>query len=117
MSRIFLRPIGSPLPLGMAELAGASVLLTGDQLGWLPAAQGPTWRPRSCEEPGLMPPGWLTALSWAALALAFGSAGWIILDVYGCGYRQQMGIMEVVWPVTALCLGPVAAATGPGADP
>ena len=57
-----------------------------------------------------MPPGWLTALSWAALALAFGSAGWIILDVYGCGYRQQMGIMEVVWPVTALCLGPVAAA-------
>jgi len=40
VSRIFLRPIGSPLPLGMAALAGASVLLTGDQLGWLPAAQG-----------------------------------------------------------------------------
>jgi uncharacterized protein len=38
--RIFLRPVGSPLPLGMAALAGASVLLTGDQLGWLPAAQG-----------------------------------------------------------------------------
>jgi hypothetical protein len=36
-----------------------------------------------------MPPDWLTALSWAALALAFGSAGWITLDVYGRGYRQQ----------------------------
>ena len=40
VSRIFLRPVGSPLPLGMAALAGASVMLTGDQLGWLPAAQG-----------------------------------------------------------------------------
>lgn len=39
-SRIFLRPIGSPLPLGMAALAGASVMLTGYQLSWLPAAQG-----------------------------------------------------------------------------
>ena len=57
-----------------------------------------------------MPPGWLTALSWAALALAFASAGWIVFDIYGRGYRQQMGIMEVVWPVTALYLGPVAAA-------
>ena len=35
-SRIVLRPVGSPLPLGMAELAGTSVMLTGDQLGWLP---------------------------------------------------------------------------------
>lgn len=40
VSRIFLRPVGSLLPLGMAALAGASVLLTGDLLGWLPAAQG-----------------------------------------------------------------------------
>ena len=38
-SRIFLRPIGSPLPLGMAALAGASVMLTGYQLSWLPVAQ------------------------------------------------------------------------------
>ena len=57
-----------------------------------------------------MPPGWLTAPSWAALALAFGSAGWIILDVYGRGYRQQMGIMEIVWPVTALYFGPATVA-------
>jgi uncharacterized protein len=39
LSRIFLRPIGSPLPLGMAALAGASLMLTGYQLAWLPAAQ------------------------------------------------------------------------------
>lgn len=39
MARVFLRPIGSPLPLGMAALAGASVMLTGYQLSWLPAAQ------------------------------------------------------------------------------
>ena len=39
LSRIFLRPIGSPLPLGMAALAGASVMLTGYQLAWLPGAQ------------------------------------------------------------------------------
>ena len=56
-----------------------------------------------------MPADWLTALSWAALAVAFGSAGWIVLDVYGRGYRQQMGIMEAVWPVTALYFGPAAA--------
>lgn len=39
-ARIVLRPIGSPLPLGMAALAGASVMLTGYQLAWLPVAQG-----------------------------------------------------------------------------
>jgi hypothetical protein len=31
-----------------------------------------------------------------ALALAFGSAGWITFDVHGRGYRQQMGIIEAV---------------------
>ena len=39
-ARIFLRPIGSPLPLGMVALAGASVMLTADQVGWLPTTQG-----------------------------------------------------------------------------
>lgn len=37
-SAIFLRLIGAPLPLGMAALAGASVMLTGYQLAWLPVA-------------------------------------------------------------------------------
>ncbi|MCU4183123.1 GPR1/FUN34/YaaH family transporter [Acidiferrimicrobium sp. IK] len=39
MSRIMLRPIGSPLPLGMVGLGGASIVLTGDQLSWFPASQ------------------------------------------------------------------------------
>jgi Domain of unknown function (DUF4396) len=57
-----------------------------------------------------MPPPWLTALSWAALAVAFDSAAWIAYDIYGRGYRQQhMKIMEAVWPVTALYFGPAAA--------
>lgn len=34
--------------------------------------------------------------------MAFGSAGWIVLDVYGCGYRQQMGIMEAEADVASL---------------
>ena len=57
-----------------------------------------------------MPPAWLTGLSWAALAVAFASAAWILFDIYGRGYRQHMKIMEAVWPVTALYFGPVAVA-------
>jgi hypothetical protein len=39
-ARIVLRPIGSPLPLGFAALAGASIVLSGLQLGWVPMAEG-----------------------------------------------------------------------------
>jgi hypothetical protein len=55
-----------------------------------------------------MPPVWLTALAWTALAVAFASAAWIGYDIYGRGYRQRMKIMEVVWPLTALYFGPFA---------
>jgi hypothetical protein len=55
-----------------------------------------------------VPPGWLTALAWAWLGLAFACAALIMADCYGRGYRQQMVIMEAVWPVTALYFGPVA---------
>jgi hypothetical protein len=57
-----------------------------------------------------MPPAWLTALSWAALAVAFASTAWITYDIWGRGYRQQMTVMEVVWPVTGLYFGPAAVA-------
>jgi uncharacterized protein len=40
MSRIFLRPLGSPMPLGMIALAGASLMLTAYQLSWLPTTEG-----------------------------------------------------------------------------
>jgi hypothetical protein len=55
-----------------------------------------------------MPPHWLSVLAWISLFLAFGSAGGILVDMYVRGKRPPMGIMEAVWPVTALYLGPVA---------
>ncbi len=54
-----------------------------------------------------MPPPWLVALSWVALAVAFVSAGIILVDIYGRGYRLKMVVMESVWPVTALYFGPL----------
>lgn len=55
-----------------------------------------------------MPATWLTILAWASLASAFATAGCIIYDIYGHGYRQKMSVMEAVWPVTALYFGPLA---------
>jgi hypothetical protein len=55
-----------------------------------------------------MPPTWLTIVAWVALSVAFVTAGVILYDIYGRGYRQKMGVMEAVWPVTALYLGPFA---------
>jgi succinate-acetate transporter protein len=37
---IFLRPLGSPLPLGLAGLAVASLVVSGLDLGWIAAADG-----------------------------------------------------------------------------
>lgn len=53
-------------------------------------------------------PGWLDALAWAALSLAFLCALIIVIDY--ARHRQKMWIMYVVWPVTALYFGPVALA-------
>ena len=39
-SRIFLRPIANPLPLGFLGLAAATLLLSGLQLGWLDTSEG-----------------------------------------------------------------------------
>ena len=46
-----------------------------------------------------MPPAWLTALAWAALAIAFAGTAWITCDIYGRGYRQHMRIMEPPGPL------------------
>jgi putative flippase GtrA len=54
-----------------------------------------------------MPPTWLTFLAWASLAAGFLSAGATLFDVYGRGLRQPMRVMEAVWPITALYLGPL----------
>jgi hypothetical protein len=55
-----------------------------------------------------VPPLWLTIVAWLALAMSFVCAGLIAYDILGRGNRQRMGIMEVVWPVTALYFGPLA---------
>lgn len=55
-----------------------------------------------------MPPTWLTDVAWVSLAVAFLTAGLILYDIYGRGYRQQMTVMEAVWPITALYFGPLA---------
>ncbi len=59
------------------------------------------------DEMGTMIPWWLTAVSWFFVGLALLCAALILYDVYGRGYRQRVRAMEVVWPITALYLGPL----------
>lgn len=58
---------------------------------------------------GYVVPEWLHALSIAALVVAGVCALVIVIDLLR-GHRQQMAIMNVVWPVTALWGGPAALA-------
>jgi hypothetical protein len=53
-----------------------------------------------------MPPTWLTIIAWISLAWGFVLAGRVVYDIYGRGLRQPMRVMEAVWPITALYLGP-----------
>lgn len=55
-----------------------------------------------------MPPTWLTVVAWIALIAGFVCAAVILVDIYVRGHRQKMGVMEIVWPVTALYFGPLA---------
>ena len=51
-------------------------------------------------------PYWLHVLSVISLILAGISAVIIVVDIFA-GHRQQMWIMEIVWPATALYSGPL----------
>jgi hypothetical protein len=53
-----------------------------------------------------MVPALLTIVSWIFLAGAFASAAWLIVEQVR--RPQQMWIMNVVWPITALYMGPIA---------
>jgi hypothetical protein len=55
-----------------------------------------------------MPPRWLTTVAWISLALAVATAVVILVDIFGRAHRQRMGVMEAVWPVSALYFGPIA---------
>lgn len=54
-----------------------------------------------------MPPGWLEIVAVVSLVLAAACAALIAWDIFGRGYRQPMKVMEAVWPITALYLGPL----------
>jgi hypothetical protein len=55
-----------------------------------------------------MSPEWLTVIAWIWLGVAFLTSGVILFDIFGTGHRQPMGVMEAVYPITALYLGPLA---------
>lgn len=57
-----------------------------------------------------MAPTWLTVVAWAYLAICFGCAAVIACDIFVNGRRQSMGVMNVVFPITALYFGPLAVA-------
>jgi hypothetical protein len=55
-----------------------------------------------------MPPTWLTVIAWSYLCLCFICSTAIACDI-GLNHRHQpMGVMNAVYPITALYLGPVA---------
>jgi hypothetical protein len=57
-----------------------------------------------------MAPGWLTVVAWVYLAICFCCAGVIAYDITVNRRRQPMGVMNFVFPITALYFGPLAVA-------
>ena len=55
-----------------------------------------------------MQPAWLVVLAWASLFVGLVSTAVVLVDQFVLGYRQPVKVMEVVWPATALYLGPAA---------
>ncbi len=57
-----------------------------------------------------MAPTWLTAVAWVYLSICFACAGVIGYDIAVNRRRQPMGVMNAVYPITALYFGPLALA-------
>jgi hypothetical protein len=57
-----------------------------------------------------MAPTWLMVVAWISLAVCFGCAAIIGYDIVGRRRRQPMGVMNFVFPITALYFGPFALA-------
>jgi hypothetical protein len=57
-----------------------------------------------------MAPVWLTVVAWLYLSVCFGCAGIIACDIAFNHRRQPMGVMNFVFPITALYFGPFALA-------
>jgi hypothetical protein len=58
----------------------------------------------------VMAPAWLTVIAWLYLSACFCCAGIIAYDIAVNHRRQPMGVMNVVYPITALYFGPLALA-------
>src|SRR5947209_3795463 len=54
-----------------------------------------------------MPPSWLQTLADIYTPLSIASALVVLADIFVAGRRQHMGIMDAVWPLTALYWGPL----------
>jgi hypothetical protein len=57
-----------------------------------------------------MVPTWLTVVAWVYLSICFACAGVIGYDIAVSRRRQPMGVMNAVYPITALYFGPLALA-------
>jgi hypothetical protein len=57
-----------------------------------------------------MAPTWLTVVAWLYLSVCFCCAGFIAYDIFVNRRRQSMGVMNFVFPITALYFGPLAVA-------
>ena len=57
-----------------------------------------------------MAPSWLTVVAWLYLSVCFCCAAIVGSDIVIGGRRQPMGVMNFVYPITALYFGPVAVA-------
>jgi Domain of unknown function (DUF4396) len=57
-----------------------------------------------------MAPAWLTTLAWTYLSICFLCAAVIACDIAVNRRRQPMGVMNAVYPITALYFGPLALA-------
>jgi hypothetical protein len=55
-----------------------------------------------------MAPQWLTVIAWVSLIAGSLTAAAIAADVFIAGNHQRMGVMDLVWPITALYFGPLA---------
>jgi hypothetical protein len=57
-----------------------------------------------------MAPTWLTVIAWSYLSVCFACAALVTYDIFVNGRRQPMGVMNAVFPITALYFGPLALA-------
>jgi hypothetical protein len=55
-------------------------------------------------------PSWLTTIAWLYLGTCFACGGLIASDIAFGHRRQPMGVMNAVYPITALYFGPLALA-------